>query len=437
MKTIPLSRLAWLFAVSLAVPSLASGQHATGASCGGQSPVGYLGISGIACNCTITRPNGGEWKFRTEPAVTSLEMDSRAGAVLKIGDVITHVNGKLITTADGAAEFANIDPGEAVVLTVRRKGQSLRFALTAEAACPNDTRLLGHYAPGRPGSPAPAARPHIAEAPETPTPERAAVGAARAPVARVTFGMGLSCTGKCRIGYSDKTGAAEMSFTNPPEVYSIEKGGPADRAGVRRGDVLTHVNGVALDTEAGGRLFANAKPGESLRFTIRRGSERKTISVRAAARSTPMPSLAQSSEALDRARESVSELQREQNALVRKLQEAIRRSPSADEAQLKELHREIMRLESERNEKLESVATALERAELRVNAAKGSASACWTPQPAPTPAASLSRTLRYSANFGDAEIEVRGSHPVSVTESRNEVEITAGGTVVRVRKTNN
>jgi hypothetical protein len=70
-------------------------------------------------------------------------------------------------------------------------------------------------------------------------------------------------------------------------------------------------------------------------------------------------------------------------------------------------------------------------------AADSARSACAVPMLAPTPAARLSRTLRYSGTLGDSEIEVRGSSPVSVTENRDEILITTGGTVVRVKKSSN
>ena len=46
---------------------------------------------------------------------------------------------------------------------------------------------------------------------------------------------------------------------------------------------------------------------------------------------------------------------------------------------------------------------------------------------------SLSRTLRYTGTIGQTEIEVRGANPVSVTESGDEIEITAGGTFVKLK----
>lgn len=411
-----------------AAPALA--QNATASTCGGQQPVGYLGISGIQCDCTISAPGSGRaWSFRTEPRIPSLEKDSRAGAVLKIGDVITHVNGKAIRTSDGAQELSSIDPAEPVVLSVRRNGEALKFALTAGSVCPTDTRMVGIHTPKGevPGVPAPSL-----EAPGI----SASLLPAPAPGLRASFGMGLSCSGNCSIKITEKNKVARMLFSEAPEVYSIERGGPADKAGIRRGDVLTHIDGKRMDSEAGGERFANARPGQQVRFNVLRGRERRTITVLARERSAMSSRLAQSSESLVRARETVGTLQREQAAQLRKLQQELWKS-GVDEDQLRELQRHLLHTERQHNELLGRLARELSQADGRMRAVMvdSARNACLVPAAAPT-AARSSRTLRYSGTVGGADIEVRGTNPVSVTETRNEVVVTTGGTVVRIKKSN-
>jgi hypothetical protein len=250
--------------------------------------------------------------------------------------------------------------------------------------------------------------------------------------------MGLACSGNCSIQISDNNGVRTMKFSQPPEVYSIEKGGPADRAGIKRGDIITHINGKAMDDDEGGRLFANARAGETVRFTIQRGSERKTLSVKAAARTTPMPALAQSTASLERARESLTQLQREQASQMRKLQEVVRQSGKMDQEKLHELQREMLEQEREHKEKLTELARELSRADGRVRAATvAPGGSCAVPPHAPMAPGAISRTLRYSGSLGESDIEVRGSNPVSVTENRDEVVISTAGTVVRVKKNKN
>ena len=416
-------------------------QNATTQTCDGKNPVGYLGISGIDCNCTIATPGTRhQWNFRTEPRITSLEMDSPAGKFLKTGDVITHVNGKLITTLDGARELSSVQPGEAVVLTIRRNRQSLKYAITAESVCPTDTRLLGIYAPGVPAAEAPppqagvsARRPPRAGAPGTPPPAVSAPKAYRAP--RASFGMGLSCSGSCSIWVRERNNRSSMSFSQPPEVYSVERGGPADKAGIRRGDVITHINGKAMTSDEGGDLFANAKPGQRVTFTIQRDSDRKTVAVVAAERSTPMPQLAQSSASLEKARASLNEMQRVQAEQIRRIEAELRNSQRVEEEKLRELKRALLRQEQEHRRKLNELSRELTGAQSRMRAAMTDSArgACLAPTPPPPGTTSLSRTLRYTGTIGQTEIEVRGANPVSVTESGDEIEITAGGTVVKLK----
>jgi hypothetical protein len=246
--------------------------------------------------------------------------------------------------------------------------------------------------------------------------------------------MGLACSGNCSIRFKETKGVPTMKFSEPPEVYSIEKGGPADKAGIQRGDILTQINGFAMESDEAGRLFANARPGETLRFTVQRGNERKTMSVRAAHRPTPRPALAQSTESLGRARAALVQMQREQAEQLKQMQEAMRDAARMEESEVRDLQREMLRQEREHQEKLTELARELARADGRMRVATGSAEACSVPTLAPSAPGSLSRTLRYSGSLGESDIEVRGSNPVSVTENRDEVIISTGGTIVRVKK---
>lgn len=472
MKLISLAIL-----VAAAAPAAAQ-NTASATGCSAREAVGYIGISGIDCNCTIASPGSGkQWVFRTEPKITSLEMDSRAAGFLKVGDVITAVNGKLITTREGAQELADIKPGESVTLTIRRAGAALNYAITAESACPNDTRLFNIYAPGNwaeaPQSPArvghtprasvagelPATPPppEAATAPgtprvwsgrgETPPPARAYTVAPAADkpytftTPRISFGMGLTCS-NCTMAYAQVSPKEWITrFTKPPEVYSIERGGPADKAGIRRGDIITHVDGKPIDSDEGGRIFSSAKPGQSVKFMVVRNNTRKTYIVKAQER-TPAASwtygYTSSAESLERARASLQGIQRAQEEQLRRLQAEVSRSKAMPDDALREAQRAMLRAEQEHRLKLTELSTEMSKAEAHLHAARTDqtrAAACAVPMAAPTaPGAKTSRTLRYTATLGDAEIEVRGSNLVSVSETLDEVVITTGGTVVRVRK---
>jgi hypothetical protein len=421
--------------------------------CEGKRMVGYLGISGIACDCTISDRADDNWSFRSEPRITSLEMDSKGARVLRTGDVITHVNGKRITTREGAKALQDIDPGDNVVLTVRRNGESLQFAIAAGGLCTGDSRLFHIYAPYLPqgAPPPPDAVVGVTPRPDAPrayVPGKISSGYAYSTGGgtvystspRASFGMGLSCSGNCTMWFSEKGKASTMKFSEPPEVYSVESGGPADRAGIRRGDVVTHINGVRLDTDEGGRIFANVQPGQMVKFTVERDGDRKTFTVHASERISTTPALAQTSESLDKARAALRAMQEAQTERMRELQEQMRNSDRQRTEEMRELQRKMLEQQREHAQKLTELSRELSRADSKTRSAWTSAAnaACAvTPAPPPSEATRVNRTLRYTGQIGNAAIEVRGSSPVNVTENRDEVVVILGGTVVRVRKNKN
>jgi S1-C subfamily serine protease len=62
-------------------------------------------------------------------------------------------------------------------------------------------------------------------------------------------------------------------------VERVEQGGPAQKAGISPGDVITTVNGTATpDTTALGQVLAQLKPGDTAKVTVRR-SDGSTASV--------------------------------------------------------------------------------------------------------------------------------------------------------------
>jgi regulator of sigma E protease len=63
---------------------------------------------------------------------------------------------------------------------------------------------------------------------------------------------------------------------HPPKVVGIVEGGPADRAGIREGDVLLLLDGHSFVGEEGGRALGRLSPGRALTLQYLKGGETLT-----------------------------------------------------------------------------------------------------------------------------------------------------------------
>jgi S1-C subfamily serine protease len=63
-------------------------------------------------------------------------------------------------------------------------------------------------------------------------------------------------------------------------VVTVTSGGPADRAGLRPGDVITSARQVETpDTTALSQALAGARPADKITLTISRGGHDQTVQV--------------------------------------------------------------------------------------------------------------------------------------------------------------
>jgi hypothetical protein len=273
-------------------------------------------------------------------------------------------------------------------------------AIAVEAATP---------APAPPASPVPPAprAPRAVAPPEWTTPE-ATPTPATAPeppdaqfdlpeatriLPRGWFGFGFLCD-ECSAKSGATDSAAVWRFGSWPRVYSVDLGSPAARAGLRRGDVITHIDGVSILTLEGGRRFGAIRPGQAVRWGVVRAGTPRIVVGRAAERPER------------RERVALSELRGELSRLN-------------EMSDLDQLRRELANL----NQRIERV--KLESAELtrlqdlqRVRKVE---------QPV--------RRLRYAGVINGTEVEVRGPGSVIVSESdaKNELVINTGDAVVVIR----
>lgn len=269
------------------------------AACGvNQIAKGSIGYSGLECHCDFTylKEDRGEgqffYRFRAEPVIRGAKPGGPADGKLREGDVITAIDGYLITTREGGRRFADPEVGRPLTLTVRRDGREVDVQIVPEWECMT-INFAEPAPPAMPAAPEPVARPappartvepvppnvHVAvEAPVVVdvAPLREAVPLPPRPLMALPegyFGFGISCR-ECSVERQDDVPVWEFTFN--PELTGVELGMPAHDAGMRSGDILTHINGHEMTSAEGGRLFGAVQPGDTVAFRfVRNNSSRE------------------------------------------------------------------------------------------------------------------------------------------------------------------
>jgi serine protease Do len=199
---------------------------------------GYLGVSvgdldeGLASGFGLAKGTKGALVQQVLPKSPAAQ-----GGV-EVGDVVVAVDGKGVESAgDLTRTVALVPPGQAVRLTVLREGKKkdLRFAVGER---PEDGKVARGGAPPKPE-----------KADKSPK-----LGVTVAPVAPELAGeLGL--------------GADQGVY-----VSDVLDGGPADAAGIRRGDVILSVDRKPVGRpEQIGEAVGKAKEGEVVLLRVRRG----------------------------------------------------------------------------------------------------------------------------------------------------------------------
>ncbi|MGE0354549.1 MAG: PDZ domain-containing protein [Gemmatimonadales bacterium] len=368
-----------------------------------------LGITQFSCDCSVTTGVGerGVWFFRREPVIGGIAPDGPAAGKLQAGDVIVAIDGLLITTREAGRHLASLRPGQRVRLTVRRERREMQVDIRTRKDCP--AGLVSGFNGVEQAAQAARLRGLVEEQARQEAVVAHALTATEARLADVKgltgrlqsslqrgawFGFGLSCSG-CSI-QTEAAGAGERpdrvwSFSDYPSVYSVDRGSPADRAGLQRGDVLLRIDGVDLRTPAGGRNFGAVQPGDTVVFTYRRDGQ--TSRARMTAEQSP----------------SVAAYSALQKSYINQLRE--REQTARAENQLRVA------------QELEQLRSALARTESSQAVLAG------------TLAGRDAQHLRFAGSVGNTSVEVRGGGSVEVTfnDATGELLIRTSDATIRVK----
>lgn len=214
--------------------------------------VGDLGINGLGGSMRLTRRDDGTFltRFYTEPRVLAVE--GVAEPELRVGDVLTAVDGRAITTPEGGSRFSDVQPGQSVTLGIRRAGEARAVTLTAGSRCLP--------------KPAESTRPAAGVARGTGAAARLSSALPAIPP-DVYAGFSFRCS-DCQIQMNG--GESVWRFPSRLNVTEVQGGSPAARAGLRPGDEILSVDGQEITSAAGGRAFSLLSPGTPVAVAWRR-----------------------------------------------------------------------------------------------------------------------------------------------------------------------
>lgn len=263
--------------LSVALFALALAPRAAFAQCEPPRP-GVIGVGMYHCVggvCWISdEPEDRYFRFGTEPLLRELSERARESG-LEEKDVLVAVEGIPVTIPEAGRRLGNLEPGQPVRLTVRRAGRLHDLSLLAHEGCSigglavtSDTvfprrrlRLQGAEPPNRNG-----VRPETAGRLEGLDPDVTG-----------SLGIGVSC-GRC--GWvRDEGGTLRWSAGEPLEVIYLDAPGPARRAGIQVGDVVTHIDGQPVTSRAGADLLSSIAAERTYRLRVERGGEVLQIDV--------------------------------------------------------------------------------------------------------------------------------------------------------------
>jgi C-terminal processing protease CtpA/Prc len=232
-------------------------------SCRG--PGAAFGVTAYQCaSCEFKREQNmrPQFGFHAEPIV----LQTSPTSALRPGDIIESINGQPITTRAGADQFTYPKAGPSV-LKVRRNGSPIDIT-----ASRGDCETGEHERSTEPGQSVGLWKGVVAVIDSTiQVPHVDGAGVISADRSRL--GLAVSCTPSCtRAKASD--GTTYWKFDAYPPIIGVRDAGPADKAGIRVGDVVVAIDGLSVLEADGALRFLRAEKRESVQLTVLRDGKR-------------------------------------------------------------------------------------------------------------------------------------------------------------------
>jgi hypothetical protein len=222
--------------------------------------------SGGKCEYEMNRTGPGiGFAFSAEPRLRAVDPAGASGGKLQEGDVLVAVNERLIVTLPGGAELGRLPADRDANITVRRGDRLIAVNVRPKQSCRPPTLLVGETI--------------IEDASSRRTLLDGSLdlaGLARLQGSRDTRTLGISI--RCaECGFSVQRGTPpQISLTlgrDYPVVTAMERGGMAERAGMRVGDEIRRISGLDVLTQNGTALLTSPPRGEFEISVMRAGRE--------------------------------------------------------------------------------------------------------------------------------------------------------------------
>jgi serine protease Do len=214
---------------------------------------GFMGVSVQDLNPDLRQAFGLGGDVQGALVQNTVPRGPAAKAGIEAGDVVVGINGKPVDSAGALTRTVSlVAPGESVKVTVLRKNERKEFSFKAGTRPDDEARVArGEFDEG--------------EAPQAPEPE-----GNKAPKLGVSL-LPIGPDEARELGVEPGSGAL---------VREVVDGGPADRAGIRPGDVIVEVNRqpVKAPADIAGRI-GKMKDGEMALLRVRRGPTAVYIAV--------------------------------------------------------------------------------------------------------------------------------------------------------------